>query len=573
MTRKDVFFFLSSVDVLGQSGHGSLLVNQGHGLGELGDKLLVVAQIVTKQRLDAEERVRLVTALEGAVLEVISHGVIDKDGLALLVNTLEEAEPGGEDKDEALEVVGALHDVLGNGGHDELGQLAGAVDGQAGDLVHDGGVGEAVEQSVAVLVNVDALDLGHEGLDLLVHQIVDELVPQGVLENLVDVDELGQISAVGQSRVTGVEESELVALVLFNLVGVADDLNAGLFELGAAVDESILDDPLGEGLGDDGPGVLDAKLVGQGDLVLVGGAGCDAVDHGVGEVALGGEPVGNLGAAVTSKAQEHVSGDAAVALHVVAGEDGEGEHAGVVALLEGGVEVAEDGVGGREVALDVGSDIGVLDLELVGVFVVVVTGLGDGHGDNLGVVVGHLVNDLGGAVGSVEEGVDAADDAGLAALAGALKDCVESVLAAESVTDAGVKGLEADTADGPVACAVLAHQRVNVDGKMGSVEAADTNVDDALLDISSVVAGELDVEVVLLGVLTDGGEVVCVELELLQLGLELESRGAKVLVGRAEEGRVDNSSGAAGIVGAEAGASDGGALNASQYGGHDGCEM
>ena len=413
--------------------------------------------------------------------------------------------------------MGAGGDVLGNGGQDELGQLAGAVEGQTADLVHDGRIGEALEQGVAVQVNVDALNDRHEGLDLFVHHLVDELVELGVLKDLVDVLVASEVGGVGNGRVAGVEEAELVALKLFDLVNVLDELDARLLKGRAARDKSILDDPLGEGLGHDGPQILDAKAVGQGELVVVGRARGDAVDHAVGELAVGLDPVGNLGVARVGEAQQHVASDGTVALDVVARQDGEGRESGSVALLERGQEEAKDGAWGFEVAGNVGDNVRVVDLELEAILIVVVAALGDGQGHNLGVLVGHLVNDLGRVIGGENERVDAANDARIAALARPLEDGVEVILAPQSIADANVHGLQADTADAPFVGPVLAHQVVHVDGEVRAVEAADPDVDDALLDICAVKARELDLCAVLLCGLRDQGQVVIVEVDAGEL--------------------------------------------------------
>ena len=94
-----------------------------------------------------------------------------------------------------------------------------------------------------------------------------------------------------------------------------------------------------------------------------------------------------------------------------------------MAADEGLVDVAEEGAG-RGLALEVGGEVRVVGLQLVGVFVVEVAALGDGHGDDVGVRVGHLGDD-GLAVAGGEDVVgDAADDVGLVSLGAALEACV-----------------------------------------------------------------------------------------------------------------------------------------------------
>jgi hypothetical protein len=183
-----------------------------------------------------------------------------------------------------------------------------------------------------------------------------------------------------------------------------------------------------------------------------------------------------------------VTGDGTVLLHVVAGEDGEGVEAELVTSLHTGVEETEGSLG-SVLVLEIVLDVGVLGLELVGVLVVVVTGLGDGHGDDLGVGVSHLVNDSLAVVGRKEERGDGTIDVGRAAISTALNDSVEMILVLQNVAHRSIERLETNTGDGIVAHAMLLHQVVEVDGQVSSVEATDTNVDDTLLDRRTVIGG------------------------------------------------------------------------------------
>ncbi|TKW53675.1 hypothetical protein CTA1_5501 [Colletotrichum tanaceti] len=500
-------------DVLGQGGHDAVLGDELHAVGDLVDEALVGAQVVAEEDLDAEQLARVVAAGGGEGLQLVAHGVVDVEGVAVVVDAAEVEEPGGGDEAQAAEGPRGP-DLLGDGGHDELRDLAGGAEGDAGDAVHDGRVGEALHEGVAVAVNVDAVDGGQQGLDLVLHHLPDELAVDGVLHDLVDVLEAGELARVGHGGVAGVEQAELVLLELLDLVDALDDLDADLFKGRAAVGELVLDDPLHKGLGDDGPGVLDAEGVGQRRDVLGRGARGDAVDHGVGEGALVGDPAGDGRVAEAGEGLEHVARDGAVLLHVVAGHDGEGPQPAGVAPGHGGVEEAK-GAEGLVRVLEVVADVRVVGLQLVGVLVVVVAALGDGQGDDVGVLVGHLGDDGLAVVGGVEERVDAADDGGGAALGGALDDGVEVVLGGEDVAHGGVVGPQADAADGPVALAVLLHQLVDVDGEVGAVEAADADVDDALLDgvAAAVRRRPHDAVAILLLLRGDDGQVVAAELE------------------------------------------------------------
>lgn len=514
---------LHLVDVLGQRGHGALLVQALEGLAQLLDEELVAPQIVTEQALDPQQGGRVGAALAGELLQALGHGVVDVDGLALLVDAVEVAEPRGHGEGEALEVVLArVPDLLSNRGHDELGQLAGPVEGQAGDLVHDGRVGEAVHQLLDVVVDADALDLGEQGAHLLVHHVVEELVEHGVLDHVVHVLEARQVGHVGHGGVGSVEQAQLVALELLDLVHVLDNLHAHLVERGAPVGEGVLDDPLHEGLRHDGPVVLDAEPRRQVRLVGLGRARGDAVHHAVGERAVLGDPVGHGRVTQLGEREKHVAGDGAVLLHVVARQHGEGLEAGVLAALEGGEQVAVGGLGRGEVALQVGDDVGVLGVQLVRVLVVVVAALGDGHGHDLGVRVGHLGDDGIDAVGGVEERVDAADDARPAAARRPLDGRVQAVLGHQGVAHAGVEWLQTNTADGPLTgvSRVGAQQVVDVDRQMGAVEAADTDVHDALLQALAAVGWDHRGLVALIAAVRgDLGQILVAQPERLGCGL------------------------------------------------------
>lgn len=516
------------VNVLGKGGHSTVAVNGLESLGKLVDKDLVLAQVITEQVLDVQERVRLVTTSNSASLQILGHRVVNGVGAALLVDTVQVAEPAGNTEDETLEVVGASHDLLSNGGHDELRQLARAVEGQTVDLVHDGRVGESLHQLVAVGVDADTRNLGQQRLDLLLHHVVEVTVEGGVLDNLVNVLETAQESRVGHSCVRGVEETQLVALKLLNIRDAWHHLSADLLKSGATIRELVLDDPLLEGLRDDGPSILNAKLLSQVDLVNLSSARRNTVDHAVGECTVLLNPFSKLGITVASKSQKHVLGDGAVLLHIVARQHGKGLQTSLVTLCESSVQVSESGAGSLQVASQIGDNVGVLNLKLVSVFIVVVTSLSNRHGDDLSVRVRHLVNDLLGSIGSENERVDSANDARVAALSGALNDSVQAVLGNQGVAHGSVKGLQTDTANGPVAHGMLAHQAVDIDGQMSSVETTDANVNNTLLDTSSV-KGWAGWHSPLVSLTANGIEVVVVELDggrILLVESDSRSRGA-----------------------------------------------
>lgn len=215
-------------------------------------------------------------------------------------------------------------------------------------------------------------------------------------------------------------------------------------------------------------------------------------------------------------------------------------------LLEGSIEVAKGSARRRQVALDIGDNVWMFELEVVGILIVVVATLGNGHGHNLGILVGHLVNDLGGAVRGIEERVDAANDACIAAVRGALKHSVQAVLAAQCIANASIKGLQADTTNGPFMRTMLPHQAIHVDSQVGPVKSTNANVYNTLLNIGTVERRELDVELVLLCGLGDRGQVLVGQVEACELSLKLGSGGVELLaLAGSREGGIHGRAGAA----------------------------
>lgn len=187
--------------------------------------------------------------------------------------------------------------LLSDGRHDELRNFTRSVQANTGKLVHDGGVGEALHEGVAVLVNVDPGDLGQKRLDLVLHHLPDKLAVDGVVDDFVNVLESCELTGVTKSGVGAVKQTQLVHLELLDVVNILDNLDTNLFKGGTTVAELVLDNPLHERFGNNGPFVLDAKVLGKAFNVGLFGTGSDAVNHGVGESTLVGDPVGDFGVA------------------------------------------------------------------------------------------------------------------------------------------------------------------------------------------------------------------------------------------------------------------------------------
>jgi hypothetical protein len=174
-------------------------IERAHGHGDLAYEAAIVAKVVTKQGLHAEESIWVRTTITSKDLELLTHRVVDLVGLAVLVDTSEVAEPGGDAKREAADGATRL-DLLGDGRDDELGHLAGAAKADTGDLVLEGGVGETRVERLDVFVDIDAGDGGKEGLDLFMPQVVEVLGEERVGDDFVYVgesSERGEVSPDG----------------------------------------------------------------------------------------------------------------------------------------------------------------------------------------------------------------------------------------------------------------------------------------------------------------------------------------------------------------------------------------
>jgi hypothetical protein len=465
--------------------HGTITLEADVSLGELLDEALITAKVVTEEVLDAE-KLHWVALVAGNVLQLIVPGVErQREVLALLINTAEVAEPRGSGEGEAGE--GATsNDLLGNGGHDELGHLARTTKADTGDLILERRVGEATDEGLDVLVDIDTRDRGKQRLDFLVHHVADVLSEDRVVDGLVNVLESSEVSRVTHSCVRGVQQTELPQLELLYVLDILDDLNANLLESGATIAELVLDNPLAERLCDDRPRILDAELVAEADNILVDSPGGDAVYHGVGESTVGREPCSDIGVVVLSEGDKHIAGDVTILLHVVARQNGERLQASLVAARQSSVYVTKESAGRRR-ASKIGCHVGVLSHKLVGVLVVEVTALCDGHRDDVGVWVSHLGDDSLRVVGSKQVVCDGADDTSLGSGCGTLDECVKVVLGNESVPHLSVEGLHTDTADCPVLGLELLKKAVDVNCQMGTVETTDTDVDNSMLDAGTVV--------------------------------------------------------------------------------------
>jgi hypothetical protein len=288
----------------------------------------------------------------------------------------------------------------------------------------------------------------------------------GVAHQLVHAVVPGQGAEVAQCRVARVEQAGLHQLVVAD---VGDEADPDLVQRRAAVAEGVLDEPLGERLGDDRPAVVDAVAGGEGGPLLGRGLRGDPVDHAAGEGHPVGDPAGEHLVAQPGEADDGGAGGLAVAVQVVAGDDGERRQARLPTPVEGLDQVAEDG--GRGVRLgQVAVDVGVVGGERAGLRVEQVAVGGDGEGDQTGARVAQPVEDGRGVVGGVEVVDHHADDAGALTVGTALDDGVEVVLRGECVLQVPLPQADAD--DAPPGGDAPLGELVEVDELVGAGEAA-----------------------------------------------------------------------------------------------------
>lgn len=276
-----------------------------------------------------------------------------------------------------------------------------------------------------------------------------------------------------------VEQAELHELVGRD---VGDELGADILPGGAAAGEAVLDDPLGEGFGENGPGIDHAGGVAEFGGVGRGGDGGNAVDHRAGEADLAFDPAGEGLVLHGGQGEDGVAEDGAVVLDVVAGEQGGGGLPGVPAAAEGfddDADGAGGGVGGGEVALDER----VVGVEALGGAVETVAVFGDGEADDADRRVLGGAEEVGGGVAGEDGAGEGADHRAGFAGGVAFDQGVEGVLGSQGVVHPGVGGEEAGAEDAPLGGgSVGLHEVVGVAGHVGAVEVAEAEMDDAGAD-------------------------------------------------------------------------------------------
>ena len=167
-------------------------------------------------------------------------------------------------------------EVLADHGQQPFGDPVRAFGAEPGQGVPDVFVGEAFDQFLPVLIEVDAGQRLERGRGLAFHVVEQEAGEQRVLADLMGIPVTGQIAEVTQALVAGVEQAQFHEFIGLDVV---HHLHAGVLEGRPALREVVLQDPLLEVFADYRPGVLEAEVLGHHVPVRIGGHRGDPVHH------------------------------------------------------------------------------------------------------------------------------------------------------------------------------------------------------------------------------------------------------------------------------------------------------
>nr|GEX10615.1 hypothetical protein [Tanacetum cinerariifolium] len=458
-----------------------VVLERCHELGRLWNRraeyLFHFQQALGDQHVICHQRLAKVGAW---IDDGVGHAVLP--GEVAVAVALQVQRPGSDHQRSAVHVA-AVEDQAVDRRHGEFREFRRAVGAHAFKLVGNRLVGETVNQRLLVLGQVDAWHRCQLRGNVQAHVGANVVHEQRVVHGFVNEPIALQRAQVGQCQVAAVEQLDLHLLVRRDVVG---KLHADLFPGRAAVDEFVFQHPLHEGFADHRPGIVDAFLVMQLQAVGAAGHGRDAVNHGVGEADVFGDPVMQLRVTQLGESQQRLAGDGAVVRQVIAGHQGEGWRAFGATPGQCRAQITEHGFRGGGV-LEVVLDLRQMAHELASAVVDAVAAFGDGQRNNADVCAGELVDECDVTVGGHEHLAHGADDAGLGVRRVAqFEQRVEKILSLQRLEVAAVFLAQADPADGPlqpfggVVAGAQGHQRVGVKGLMRAVKAADANVHNAL---------------------------------------------------------------------------------------------
>ena len=118
-----------------------------------------------------------------------------------------------------------------------------------------------------------------------------------------------QLSGIGDELMAAVEDAQLHGFVGVYVIAKGCP---GVIPVGATATKTIFDHPLTERFVGDRSGVINAECAGQGPFSGAGG-GHDAIDHGVGEGACVGYPIGQFGIGQSGQGQYGLAQQATIA--------------------------------------------------------------------------------------------------------------------------------------------------------------------------------------------------------------------------------------------------------------------
>lgn len=200
-----------------------------------------------------------------------------------------------------------------------------------------------------------------------------------------------------------------------------------------------------------------------------------------------GDPVTECRILAQCEGGEHLFGNVAIGLDVVAAHHGEWRDATLASPPQGFGDEAEDGGRGRR-AFDIPGDRRGVEVELAGDVMEVVTAFGDGQRNDARARRGHEFDDALGVVRRVKEVDDRTDHPCLIVAVRVLGDeGVEPVLGFERVAHPLIGRHHPDAADAPVQRQSLIHQLVNVHRLVRAMKAAGAEMNDADAQLRPVV--------------------------------------------------------------------------------------
>ena len=270
----------------------------------------------------------------------------------------------------------------------------------------------------------------------------------------------------GERRLGRVQHPHLQALEWSHVV---DEARAGEIPARRAASEAVLDHPLPERLAADRGAVAIAVVALERREVGWRRRRHDAVDHGRGEGGVAADPVGEPAAAPLGEQPHHALEDAAVAGDVVAADQGQRLPVRQPPPLEGLRQQAGQAawrLGSREVV----GDVRILVVERPARRAMAVALFGHRDRDHVDRGVGERRERGPGRALAVDDPAQAADHAGVGAVAGAEHPGVESVLRSEALRQRRHADIDSDHA--PAVEAGLEHVVCEL-GLVAAVERTD----------------------------------------------------------------------------------------------------